>query len=403
MQQALEQSFDLKIAQTDVRLTENQIRKAKSDYMPVVRAQSYMEYMRDLTNGQTPVAVVGSTTIPNATRFQNAVYLSAALTVYDFGARASLVDAARRQREAAGAMSEVYRRDLAIALIDKYTQASLTYTAIKSKERLLEINRQIFQARKRLAEIGKINQLFVSEAGLEVARTFAEIHELKQLYADNLTELSALTHQSYSEAAQILPMNEDAFSNPNQAFVVQALPEYRLYQAQIDRKKAELVALKRQLLPQIGVYSNFYMYGSNTNNWVDAIGNFRGRTISFGFSATMPIFDGFKNSIDRKEKQLEIVRIEQERDKKFWELKQQHERYAVASRGYAQQTESKSGIYNRTAEKVVMARRLTDNELLERTEYLQSEAKLIQDELEVQRSKIQQIASRKKLIALSEI
>jgi len=399
---ALSQSYDIRLARADVNLTQNEIRNSLTDYLPTLRGQANMEYMRDLTSGQTPVAVVGTTTIPNATRFQNAIYLSANYTVIDFGVRGHQLGAARHRRSAAIAAVHQSRRDLKIQVIDTYAEALLNYRALKAKERVLDIERELYDMRKRLYDAGRVSRVEVAEEALALARTFDEIHEAKQGLIAALRALSTYTHKEY------LPDNIDVQLFPEEratepvTFVVENMPEYRLYQSQIEAKKRELQAVRRQRLPQFSIYTNFYMYGFDQNDWVRALGNFKGRTIAFGIGAALPIFDGFKNRVECERKQLEISRLEIERDKTLWKLQDKHARLSTSAKLLNKQLELKDGVLSQVTQKVVMVRRLTDTQIAQRTDYLTQQSRLIEDELERDRTRVQELASCKKLHVLSE-
>jgi outer membrane protein TolC len=185
-------------------------------------------------------------------------------------------------------------------------------------------------------------------------------------------------------------------------FVVENVPEYRLYQAQIEAKKRELQALKRQRLPVFSLYSNFYMYGFDRDSWVQALGDFKGRTISLGIGAAMPIFDGFKNRVACDRVRLEIARLEIERDKKLWELQDRRVKLSTSVKLLNKQFELKDGVLSQGTQKVVRVRRLTDSQIAERTVYLTQQARLIEDELERDRTRLERVAAVRKLQVLSE-
>lgn len=400
--QAMDESFDLRLATVDVRLSHNEVKKAATDYLPQVRAQANIEYLKDLTNGQTPVAVVGTTAVPNTTRWQSLVYVNANYTVFDFGARGKVLNAARFHRDATRCYIQQYRRDLKIDVIEQYSRALTSYRALKSKERILDLQRSIFQMKKRLHQAGHINKIEVADAGTELAKTFSDIHDLKQTLSTDLKALSLHTHRNYNvETIELLPF-EDSPINHQYVFAVEMLPEYKMYQAEVNRKKNELAAIKRQRYPQFSVYSNFYMYGFDGDGLGQAFQSFRGRTIAFGISASLPVFDAFKNRVECEKKKLEIDRIGIERDKKLWELQEQYSKLSSSIAMYPSQVRSREGLLAQDAEKVVMAKRLSDHELVEKTQMLREETELIEHELELEKTRIQQIASVKKLKALSE-
>lgn len=399
---ALRQSYDIKLARADFKLAHNEVRQALTDYFPTLRGQANMEYMRDLTNGVVPTTVVGSTAIPNGTRFQNVIFLSANYTVLDFGQRAHQAEAARKRRGAALATVHQSRRDIKLQVIDAYARALVNYRALKAKEKVLDIEHQLYEMKKRLYDAGRVDRVQVAEEALALARTFDEIHQARQGLVAALRSLSTFTHKEYPpDTIAIEPFPEENVTQPVQ-FVVENMPEYRLYQSQIEAKKKELQALKRQRLPIFSLYSNFYMYGFDQDSWVRALSTFKGRTISFGIGAALPLFDGFKNRVACDRVRLEIARLEIERDKKLWELQERHVKLSTAVKLLNKQLELKDGVLSQGTQKVVMVRRLTDSQIAEKTVYLTQQARLIEDELERDRTRVEQVAAARKLQVLSE-
>jgi hypothetical protein len=62
----------------------------------------------------------------------------------------------------------------------------------------------------------------------------------------------------------------------------------------------------------------------------------------------------------------------------------------------------KDGALSQGMQKVVMVRRLTDSQIAERTVYLTQQARLIEDELERDRTRLERVAAARKLQVLSE-
>lgn len=399
---ALDESYDLKLSEMDVRLRQNEVRRSKVDYFPKVRAQANLEYLQDLSRDLQPVAVVGNTIIPNTTKWQTALSVGATYNIFDFGVRGQILDAARKNKQAATYAVLQQRRDLKLKLIDAYTEVLVYYQALKAKEKILNLQHELFQMKKRLYLAGKIMRTQAADQAFEVAKSLDQIGSLRHSLAESLKTISLYTHRDYQiDKLEIVPfVNERASLEP--IFAVECMPEYRMYDLAIEAKKRELSAVRRQRLPQFGLYSNFYMYGFDQRSALKAIQDFRGQTISFGISACLPVFDGFSNAAEVERKKLEIARMEIERNRAIWQLKEQHARLAASVALYASDMQTKEGVIAQGVEKVVMAKRLSDQEMVEKTEYLSQQVRLLEDELELSNTQVRRIASLKKLQALVE-
>ncbi|MFA6557167.1 MAG: hypothetical protein WCT03_12180, partial [Candidatus Obscuribacterales bacterium] len=53
-------SYDVRLTEADVKLNKNDILRKRTDYLPNIVAHMNSEYLRDLTNDQTQVAVVNN-------------------------------------------------------------------------------------------------------------------------------------------------------------------------------------------------------------------------------------------------------------------------------------------------------------------------------------------------------
>lgn len=75
LEQAIAHSYDLKIAETGIAISQTRITEARAEYFPQIRGRLNSEYQKDLTGNGALVSTVGDTILPAGTRFQNSVNL----------------------------------------------------------------------------------------------------------------------------------------------------------------------------------------------------------------------------------------------------------------------------------------------------------------------------------------
>ena len=80
---AVAASHDVRLSEVDVKLNKNDVLRKRTDYLPNIVAHMNTEYLRDLTNDQTQVAVVNNTIIPNTTRYQTSINFATSWNVID--------------------------------------------------------------------------------------------------------------------------------------------------------------------------------------------------------------------------------------------------------------------------------------------------------------------------------
>jgi outer membrane protein len=399
--QSVARSFDLKLAQVDTSLSLNEIKQSKVAYYPILRTQSNIEYMQGFQNGLQQIAVIGNSSLPSYTRFQEAFTLSATYTVCDFGIRKQTLLAARQHAQASQLQQQRLIRDLKLEIVDIYAKLLSNYKGMMSKKAALTIYQQMYKDKQRLYAAGTATKVDVAEQSLKVAKALDEFNQYKQSFVDNLQDLSLRTQVKY-DPDDTIPEDFSEPQNVTYPLVAENTPDARYYVLEIAKAKRELIAIQRQRYPQIGAYTSYTLYGYNQHNPFNAFGNFQQKNAQFGFSAMFSIFDGFKNRADVEKKKLEIRRLEVERDQKLWELSQRQERLVGEARLRTIQLETRGKILSNGRSKKDMHRRLAEQQVTDKTQWLNEQAETIERQLQVDTSNIDRIAAMLKQSLLSE-
>lgn len=402
LSRAVQASYDVRLSQADVKLNKNDILRKRTDYLPNIVAHMNSEYLRDLTNDQTQVAVVNNTIIPNTTRNQTSINFASSWNIYDFGARSKAVLAAKEHHIASQFAVDQRRRDIKLAVIDKYTDALIAFKNVANKSQVLYLRRGVYVCKARLFDAGNISKAEVAEAALASADAQTNMIHAKYDYVEKLKELSEYTHEIYDIDSTEVADFGDIAPQSFEKIVLEKTPDHRFYDREIASKKAELKALERQRYPQIGVYSNFYLYGFNQYRFFQTFKALRPVTISFGLSVNAPIFDQLKNYSERQRKKLEIERLVIERDKKLWEIEQAHTKTTQLAQMHGVDVENRTQLIAQHTVKATILSRLADRNLLDRSQELSQKIEMAEQELELVKSKVQLQAHVRKLQTMAE-
>jgi len=248
---------------------------------------------------------------------------------------------------------------------------------------------------------------------------------LKTECKKNLSDISFYTKENYTTSAKILNIFDDEegivnISNSNRSPIklkikesevldinnlpldINNLPEYKQYQLEIEKKKAELSMLKRQNLPQFRFTTNYYFYGTDKSNYFHTFGDMEDRSLTFRVSSVLPVFDGLKNQAQREKAKLEIERLALERDKKVESVKSFYEK-AYDEAIYAnQKLENQANALKLTEEKISMIEKLNKQQLIDKISYLKQKADLITQKFELEKTRINSEAAAYKLRILAE-
>jgi len=422
---AIENSYDLKLTSKDISISKASLKEAKSDYYPTIKTGFNSEYTNDLKNG-TGIVSIGGTFIPPNTMFQNMLSVNMNYNLYDFGVRGKKVSIAKKDVTEKAVTYKQTLRELKMNIVDLYTQALLCYKEMKIKQDTLTVDRELFNMKERLYDAGAVSKVDIANEAIKVAKLVDDIDVMKIRLKNILEDISFYTREKYtSENLEVLDFDEDNIVPVNNItppvpgiYQLQAekkdiieLPEqydfkkseeYQIYQLEIEKKKAELSILQRQRLPQFGFYTNYILYGSQRSNVGDAFKDLEQTNVSFGISSSLPVFDGFKNQAQRKKTELEIARLEIERDKKVAELTSKYEKLHKTNIYYNEEIKAQENLLAKVNDKLDMIDKLDQQKLVNKTDVLQNKEELLSQKLELEKTLTNKISNFKKLQIMSQ-
>jgi outer membrane protein len=422
LDKAVKNSFDLKISQIDIKISKAGVKEARSEYFPSLSAGFYNSYDRDLSNSTSGINSVGDSVVIGATKFQNALSLGLQYDLFDFGVKGKRLLIAKKDCTQKEIEYEKQLRNLKIELADIYTNALTAYKEIQFNKELLRLNKELFGMYEKLDTAGTVRKTELTDQALKVARLINKLDNNKTQFKIALEDLSLKTGEEYNiENLEILNLyaKENSFEpvsfkqEKNKDGVIQLeaveskfidvekLPEYKTYQLEIEKKKAELSLLRRQALPDTKFITGYYLYGTNKSDYFDAMRDFKQRSLSFRISTSFPIFDGFKNFAQREKTKLQIERLEQERDSKIEKIKNYYEKLYEESKDFAGKYENQEKSLKLVREKIQMLEKLNDQELIDKVTYLSQKNDLLSQELEIEKSIIENEANSYKLSVLA--
>jgi len=269
---------------------------------------------------------------------------------------------------------------------------------------MLKLYQELFLARQKLFESGSSNKLIVMDEAVRIARTQDDIETAKTELKQVLNDLTSLTKQDYNieelevlnfDAENIIPVNDTKpklrgtlEEKSKFTFTPSATIEAKYYDAELQKKKAELDMYKRQRFPSFKLYSNYSFYGQNPDKYVKALDNVEKTSFSLGVTGSYTLFDGFKNKSNREKATLEMSKIQLEKEKKLNELKSEYEKSYTTYLSYTNELSIKQDLLGRIREKLDAVERLSSNGLMPKTELLAIKADLLNQELDVQKNVI---------------
>lgn len=409
LKQAVENSYDLQISKIDVGISEAGVKEARAEYFPVISLNYNAGYDRDLSDGGSTITPVGDSILLNNTRYQNSASASLQYNLFDFGVRGKKLKIAKKDRTQKQTRYSMDMRDLKLQLADTYTQSLLKYREYLVNKQLLSLNTELFDMQERLYDAGKASKTNVIEQALKVARITNKIDTIRTEYRKNLEDLSFFTGEKYNiENLELEYFKEPGFEPvnlktyraeaiKNTVLDLENLPEYKYYQLEIEKKQAELSILNRQRLPHFKFYTNYYLYGTDKDDYWGTLGDIEDTNLSFRIATTLPVFTGFKNTAQRERAKLEIERLKKQQEKKLKEVEIFYQKMRRESEDYKTVLSNQENSLALVKEKIAMLERLNEQKLIDKISYIEQKTDLISQKLELERVKINNNANEYKL------
>jgi outer membrane protein len=407
LQAVLRHSYDLRMSAVDVRISHAQLKEARSAYFPTISARFNSQYTKDLTNTTVPqVTAVGETILVQNTFFQDSLSLSASLNLYDFGARENKVLVAATDIPLKEAIYRQSVRDTKITVLQTYRDLLTISSELASKSQLLMLYKDLALTTERLFDAGLASKVDVSDQAIKVVKIVDEIDNLKLKMSASLQDLTLLTGERYeTDTLELNPLPGEARERDEaDGFDLTASPEHRIYRFALKKKQAELNVLKKELLyPQFSLYSNYILYGQDPNSYKASYGDLKERNFYVGLVATIPLFDGLKNSAQVERVRLEIDRLRIEKEKRLSELSSRYEKLQEETRVLEKAFGNQQAIMMRNEENAAMTARLTDRKVVDHAEYLRRQIELVIQKHEMTRARTLNAAAAIELAMLSEV
>jgi len=402
LEQALVNSYDLKISGLDVEINEQRLAEARAMYFPTLSLRFTNEYLHDLSNDATGTVAVGETIISgNESTYQHSVALSAQYLLYDFGARPLKYRNVQRNVVLAQHAAAQRLIDLKVDVLSLYGTGLQLQKKIETWSVLLIQRKKMYQYTQRLVAAGNQGKLEQGNAAIAVAEALQTCETLRLEMAEVLEKLSYYTGNSY-QLADVSFKDFPGTNRPNVMADVGNLPEIKAYDMAIEQKKAEYEIALRQWLPTLTLYSTYYMYGSDPVNYARSLENLEERNATIGVMLNMNLFNGFSDQAKAARLQKELRRLQVEKAKKVAEDEQKIrtlERKNILSE---QGLEDWRAYRVTLEEQGDMGERLAEQQILDRISWLQQKDAQLEKQLTLELAGIERSMSALHLQIMAE-
>ncbi len=403
LEKALLKAYEIRIAGVDVQIGEAAVGEAESLYYPTVNTRFDSEYAKDLTGGASQITSVGNTVLIDSTRYQNSLSLNATYNLYDFGVRPRKLRIAQIDAGAKKLLHSRALRDVKIKVLDLYRDLLATRHELEGKRETLSLCKSLLLMKERLNKAGLIPRTDMVNEAVKVAETMEEIELLLLRWKELFKELEFHTGDSYDpDNTNVAPL-PDARAASRAGFPYERSLEFRLQEAEISKKQAELEIAERENLPKFGLYTNYIFYGSDPSAYQDSFEDIRRRNFFVGLSASVALFEGFRNESQTRRLGLELEKLQVEQERAVAELKKKHRRLEEEIRSYGQDVSHRRVIRDQTEQKLAFSERLSIQSISDQMDLISRRIELAHQKWELEKSVTLQRAAAKELEFLAEV
>ena len=169
--------------------------------------------------------------------------------------------------------------------------------------------KHIYEYKKRLFESGNISLVEVSNESMRLIDFENKIDEANKEYQISLVALSHISYNFVDPLKTILlPLeSKNEFKEEKISYDESYLAEQ--YRLKLIQKQHERKSFLFSNLPQVGLSSNYYLYGADDEHYRASTQDIRRNSYSVGLSVRVNLFEGFKYSNQMNKFDLETQKI----------------------------------------------------------------------------------------------
>jgi outer membrane protein TolC len=319
--QALEHSFTLKMAASDIALKQIEQQEARSLYLPTFSLRYDHGYAWALDNQEAAVAIGDSVSATSLSTWRNSLSASTSLLLYDGGARGQKMAQARHGLTAAQLAREAERQQVGLKVLDAYRQGVQEKIRLSTLGRILAFRKQLYRTLERLQQAGTVDRASMQDAALELATTLSLVDDAQVQLQRALETMTEMTGETYPLAETDFADLPPSTYRAEEEIPVEQLPQIRVFDENLARLRAERSAAWRAMSPSIEAYGNYRLYGADPESSSRTMENLSGRDATVALVVQWELFSGFRDRLQLARLDEQILRLGWQRRQRIAELR----------------------------------------------------------------------------------
>jgi len=225
-----------------------------------------------------------------------------------------------------------------------------------SNHTMLTLTQELYSLKQRLYSAGKESRVSVGDEAIRIIDLERDIERSSMEFDENIIALSQKSHIDLSTTdTRLLPLEANGDNNTLSFFHT---PQARSYEEKILQKQSEISMLNRSQFPVVSLYSSYYLYGSDQDNFSHGFDDIRPNSWNAGVSLRWSLFEGFKYNSESERLRLELSRIREEAELSQREFDHETRTKHEKLNRLIQLTKNETEALNETRSKLTMIQRL---------------------------------------------
>lgn len=304
----LSQATSLKYKQTEKEIEDANLELLYSKLYPQLSLIYSIDDYESLDKQRQSISV-GDKLVNSSVKYKNSLGLNLYYELYDFGAKDEQIKAQKKeinikkfeQCSQELKIKEEILKYYANALNAKYDKDYLAQSR--------SLVKQIYEYKKRLLNSGNISLVEVSNESMRLIDFENKIEEANKEYQTNILFLNHISYNYVNlQNSSLLPLTlKNGYKKENIFYEDSYLAEQ--YKQKILQKEYEKNSFLMTNLPQIGLSTNYYLYGADDDSFKISTDDIRRNSYSIGISVRLILFEGFKYFHQMDKYNLEMRKI----------------------------------------------------------------------------------------------
>ncbi|WP_457623037.1 TolC family protein [Persephonella sp.] len=312
----LNNNFDIKLADLDLKIAKNTYRIEKSALYPSLSMNFYNEYIKDLRNA--PSYIDGQYFFSN-TGYISSFSIRANYLIYDGGRIKNRINMFYTGIQTAKINRNKLIKELSLKLLEIYYNALINQKKLELSKKIKKKYLAIYKLYKKLYTAGKISREELISSSIELSEIQLEIEKLrierKRLIKEINSNVGYVLDNPYFESfKKIKPVKEVSY---------QLLPEVMLYNSKILEKEFQLKYEKSSFYPAVQSFGRYSFSSFDRASLSRSVVGLEPVNWGVGISAQFEIFDGYRRKYTVLKLQEELKKLKLERKKILNELRQE--------------------------------------------------------------------------------